>query len=176
MSWRPPPLTTERLYLAAPDDAAQPVFSSGGGSALEQALPGLPSNWKIFLRESGHPIGSIGYIRWEGEARLGEVGFILMSSYTGRGYMTEACKAVLDFGLHQMGLETIEAMSLPKNAASLRVLEKAGMGRKGRVRARLWSKGPMVDLERFVLTKQEHCRRMDRQENAEEGCGGRGES
>ncbi|MFQ5579414.1 MAG: GNAT family N-acetyltransferase [Nitrospiria bacterium] len=153
MSWRPPPLTTERLYLAAPDDTAQPVFSPDGGSALEQELPGLPSNWKIFVKESDEPIGSIGFIRWEGEARLGELGFILSNKYTGRGYMTESCKAVLAFGLDRMGLETIEAKSLPNNAASLRVLEKAGMVKKDYVRARLWSKGPLVDLERFVLTK-----------------------
>ncbi|MEO2055410.1 MAG: GNAT family N-acetyltransferase [Nitrospira sp.] len=159
-------MTTERLYLAAPDDVAQPLFSLDDGSAQEQALPGLPSNWRIFIRESGEPIGSIGFIRWEGEARLGELGFILMSKYTGRGYMTEACKAVLSFGLHQMGLETIEAVSLPKNAASLRVLEKSGMEKKDCVRARLWSKGPLVDLERFVLRKPGICRREDRQENA----------
>ncbi len=167
MSWRPTPITTERLYLAAPDDVVQPLFSLEGGSALDQALPGLPSNWKIFIRESGQPIGSIGFIRWEGEEKLGEIGFILMNKYTGQGFMTEACKAVLDFGFHQMELEIIEAKSLPKNVASLRVLEKSGMMKKDCVRARLWSKGPLVDLERFVLTKSGTCRPMDPQENFE---------
>jgi len=176
MSWRPPPLTTERLYLAAPDDVAQPLFTTEGGSALEQALPGLPSNWKIFIRKLGEPIGSIGFIRWEGKARLGELGFILMNKYTGRGFMTEACRAVLDFGFHQMGLETIEAVSMPKNAASLRVLEKSGMEKRDRVRARLWSKGPLVDLERFVLRKPGSRPREDRQANDKEGNARRGES
>lgn len=153
MPWTPPPLKTERLALAAPDEAAQPAFSAGGLNAAEQNLPGLPSNWKIFLKETKEPIGTIGYIRWEREARLGEIGFILMNIHTGRGYMTEACRAVVAFGFEGMGLMTVEAKSLPNNAASIRVLEKIGMKKRGRVQARLSSKGALVDLDLFSLRK-----------------------
>jgi ribosomal-protein-alanine N-acetyltransferase len=153
--WTPPPLKTERLYLAAPDDEAQPGFAPDGRTASEQNLPGLPSNWKIFLKETDQPIGTVGFIQWNREGRVGEIGFILMNIYTGRGYMTEACRAVVSFGFEGMELETIEAKSLPNNGASIRVLEKIGMIKERRVQARLFSKGPLVDLDLFTIKKPE---------------------
>lgn len=153
MPWTPPLLKTERLYLAAPDDAAQPAFVPDGRNASEQNLSGLPSNWKIFLKETDQPIGTIGYIRWDRDARLGEIGFILMNIHTGKGYMTEACRAVVAFGFDGMGLEAVEAKSLPQNGASIRVLEKIGMKKEGRVQARLSSKGALVDLDLFLIRK-----------------------
>jgi ribosomal-protein-alanine N-acetyltransferase len=154
MPWTPPLLKTDRLILAAPDDAAQPAFLLDGRSAAEQALPGLPSNWKIFLKETEQPIGTIGYIRWEREARLAEIGFILMNIHTGKGFMTEACKAVVAFGFEGMELAVVEAKSLPNNAASIRVLEKIGMKKEGRVQARLSSKGALVDLDLFSIRRR----------------------
>ncbi|MBI3804606.1 MAG: GNAT family N-acetyltransferase [Nitrospirae bacterium] len=153
MPWTPPPLKTEHLYLVGPDDAVQPAFAWNGRDAAAQALPGLPSNWKIHLAESDQPIGTIGYIRWEREARSAEVGFILMNIYTGRGYMTEACRAVVGFGFEGMGLDRVEAKSLPNNLASIRVLEKVGMTCEGRFQGRLSSKGPLVDLDLFSIKK-----------------------
>ena len=153
MPWTPPPLKTERLYLAAPDEAAQPAFVSDGRRAAEQGLPGLPSNWKIFLKESDQPIGTVGYIRWDRETGVGEIGFILMNIHTGQGFMTEACRAVVAFGFEGMGLAAVEAKSLPNNGASIRVLEKLGMKKEGRVQARLSSKGALVDLDLFSIRK-----------------------
>jgi ribosomal-protein-alanine N-acetyltransferase len=159
MSWTPPPLKTERLYLAGPDDAPQPAFVPDGRDAAAQGLPGLPSNWKIYLRENAAPIGTIGFIGWHRERHLAEIGFILMNIHTGRGYMTEACRAVIDFGFEGMGLEWVEAKSLPNNIASIRVLEKVGMKREGRIQGRLSSKGPLVDLDLFRIKKEAWLRR-----------------
>lgn len=155
MPWTPPPLETERLYLEAPEDGIQPAFTRDGPNAVEQNLPGTPSNWRIYLKGTDRPVGTIGFIRWEREAGIGEIGFIMMNIHTGKGYMTEACRAVLAFGFKGMGLDRVEAKSLPKNAASIRVLEKIGMQRKGTVQARLSSKGPLVDLELFSIGKGE---------------------
>lgn len=154
MSWTPPLLKTPRLYLAGPDDSPQPAFAPDGRDAAAQRLPGLPSNWKIHLEESRDPIGTIGFIEWDRETRRAEIGFILMNIHTGRGYMTEACRAVIDFGFQGMGLERVEAKSLLNNPASMRVLEKAGMTREGRVQGRLSAKGPLVDLDLFRITRE----------------------
>ncbi|HET6369796.1 MAG TPA: GNAT family N-acetyltransferase [Nitrospiria bacterium] len=153
MAWTPPRLEATRIYLAAPEEATQPKFVRDGQSAAEQNLPGLPSNWKLYLKETDQPLGTIGFIRWEPEKKVGEIGFIMMNLYTGKGYMTEACQAVVKFGLGEMGLETIEAKSLPDNPASIRILEKIGMKKMGRIRGKLSSKGPELDLDLFVISK-----------------------
>ncbi len=149
MSWTPPPLNTARLTLISTDNGVQPAFIPDGRSAADQILPGLPSNWRIHVNEK--PIGTVGFIRWERDAGLGEMGFLLMHLFRGQGYMTEACRAVLAFGFGDMGLQRIEAKSFPENSASVRVLEKLGMKKGERIQARISSKGALVEMDVYSI-------------------------
>jgi len=151
MSWSPPRLETEKLCLFDPSNP-KPSSPREGPSNFK-ARSGLPGNWTIFLRGSNEGIGSIGYIRWEREERLGELGFILKHRYRGCGYMTEACKTVMAFGFDSLGLETIEGRSLPHNQASVKLLLRLGMHKTARVQARLFSKGEPVDLDIYQIHK-----------------------
>ncbi len=151
MSWTPPTLTTVRLLLACPPDVVQPVFLQDGQSAPARDLPGLPSNWRIHL--DGCPIGIVGFIRWERNTGLGEIGFSLTRSFRGQGYMTEACRAVIAFGFSAMGLGVVEAKSLPNNLASVRVLARIGMTQVARVQGRLSSQGALVDLDIYQIRR-----------------------
>lgn len=157
MSWIPPSLRTSRLFLTVPPDGNRLQFSMEGPTVLEQDLPGLPSNWTIYLKDSDESIGSIGFIRWEREDRLGEIGFILMHTHRNQGYMTEACQTVIDFGFECLALKTIEARSRPVNLSSIRVLKKVGMKKEGRVKARLSSKGDLIDLDLYRVHKTRIC-------------------
>lgn len=55
------------------------------------------------------------------------LGFLVKRDYRGRGYATEAARAVVDYGFEQLGLARILAGCDPENEASRRVLEKIGM-------------------------------------------------
>ena len=85
-----------------------------------------PSVWAIERRSDGRLIGSIGLItdcaRQYGSAR--SLGYALGVGYWGRGYMTEAVRAVVRFGFDRMGLDLISATCYPDNPGSRRVLEK----------------------------------------------------
>lgn len=149
MSWTPPSLQTARLDLiSVTGEDPKPIQDKG--DSLHH-LPGLPSNWTIFLKGDKEGIGSIGFIRWERELALAELGFIVKHSERGQGYMTEACAAVIAFGFSHMGLKAVEGRSMLNNTASIGLLQKIGMTRTGRVRARLSQKGDCVDLEVFRL-------------------------
>jgi RimJ/RimL family protein N-acetyltransferase len=56
-----------------------------------------------------------------------EIGWMLMPSAWGRGYATEAGRAVRDEAFDRLALDTIVAVHHPANAASGRVMEKLGM-------------------------------------------------
>lgn len=56
-----------------------------------------------------------------------EVGYRLARAYWGRGYATEAVRAVCKHAFHVLGLPRLIAMIDPRNTASIRVAEKAGM-------------------------------------------------
>ncbi len=154
MSWSPPILKTNRLVLVSV--TGEDISESGLNDALNiEDLEGAPNNWTIVLKASAEAIGSIGFIRWEKDKGLAELGFLLKHTERRKGYMSEACQAVLAFGFEQMFLKTIEARSMPQNQASVALLKKMNMHCEEHVQARLSSKGLLVDLDVFRIYKNE---------------------
>ena len=62
-----------------------------------------------------------------------EVGYRLERSTWGRGYATEAARAVRDFAFGDLGMQRLIAIIDPSNTASIRVAEKIGMRRETEV-------------------------------------------
>jgi [ribosomal protein S5]-alanine N-acetyltransferase len=62
-----------------------------------------------------------------GHSNFYELGYRFMQKYWGKGYATEAAKAMIDYGFNEMGLTEIYAMTDIDNKASRHVLEKCGM-------------------------------------------------
>jgi RimJ/RimL family protein N-acetyltransferase len=85
----------------------------------------------ITLRDSEKLIGMI-ELRFE-ECRL-DIGYVLAAPYWNRGYMTEAVRAVISWGLNQKEIYRVWAYCDTENLSSARVLEKAGMQREGILR------------------------------------------
>ena len=61
------------------------------------------------------------------ESQSCELGYILGKKFWGRGFMTEAVIAVLEFLLNKVGFKEIKATYVSLNPASGKVMEKAGM-------------------------------------------------
>ena len=58
-----------------------------------------------------------------------ELGYHIGSSYTGRGYASEAVSAFLPVIMNRLNLTSVTGVCLAENAASIRVLEKCGFTR-----------------------------------------------
>jgi RimJ/RimL family protein N-acetyltransferase len=56
-----------------------------------------------------------------------EIGWRLAAAHWGQGYATEAARAVLTFGFHQLSLPEIVSFTVPHNHRSRRVMEKIVM-------------------------------------------------
>ena len=80
----------------------------------------------VELRSTGEVIGITGLTHLEDGPEI-EVGYRFLRRCWGYGYATEAAKASLAFGLGELGLERIVAVTRPDNRASRRVLEKCGL-------------------------------------------------
>ena len=93
--------------------------------------------WAVEEKPSGAFIGFIGLLyheQWpEGEHKT-EVGWRLDRSLWGRGLATEGARASLQHGFEVLGLERIISIIHPKNVASRRVAEKAGLTLRGETR------------------------------------------
>jgi ribosomal-protein-alanine N-acetyltransferase len=79
-------------------------------------------------------IGSLSVRITDRQHQQGELGYIFDPAHWGRGYATEATRALLGFGFGTLGLHRIAATCHPDNVGSARVLEKAGMSFEGRMR------------------------------------------
>ena len=111
-------------------------------------------DWGIVYRGNGCLVGACGLVNWEAEHARAEVGFVLSREYWGRGLMSEAVRAILRFGFERMNLNRIEARCIAENAASARVMEKAGMVYEGTLRQREYIKGTYRDIKLYAILKK----------------------
>ncbi len=85
---------------------------------------------------AGEPLVGVAGLAWvEGRGPDVEVAYLFRRDRWGRGYATEALRAVLQLTREQLGLARVVALAYPDNDASRRVMEKAGMRPDGRVDA-----------------------------------------
>ena len=89
------------------------------------------SFWAVIERDSGAVIGDAGLFLLDGRGPEVELGYTLARESWGRGYATEAARALLAAGFDDFGLDEVVAVADPANTASTRVLEKIGMRRVG---------------------------------------------
>ena len=82
----------------------------------------------VFLRETNEFIGWCGLIPQHGEVDLG---YRFMVRYWGKGYGTEAAKAVLEWAWRTLPLSYIIGRAEGDNVASCKILEKIGMSYEG---------------------------------------------
>lgn len=101
--------------------------------------------WVLAPKGDDRFIGSCGLSDFDEDARRVEIGYDLLPHEWGKGYMSEAIAAVLDYGFGSMGLNRVEAFITPGNTASVRVLEKNGFSREGIVRERDFFRGRLWD-------------------------------
>jgi ribosomal-protein-alanine N-acetyltransferase len=112
----------------------------------------------IALRED--PARFIGKIALNGVMRGAMhgayLGYWIDGQHQGRGLVTEAIRAVLDFAFGPAGLHRVQAAIMPRNERSLRVAEKLGFRREGYAERYLQIAGRWEDHLIFAKTREEH--------------------
>jgi [ribosomal protein S5]-alanine N-acetyltransferase len=107
--------------------------------------------WDIEHRAENKLIGIINISIPHRINRRVELGYTISQAYWGKGYATEAVQAVIQFGFEKMKLVRIEAVVLPENLASARVLEKSGMQLEGVLHSyQIWKNKP-CDLRMYAI-------------------------
>ena len=117
--------------------------------------PRLTYDLAVVTADSGRLIGRCGLGTGDGEPREAVLWYTLHPDEWGRGYTTEAARAMVDFGFRTIGLHRIWADCDPANVASWRVLEKIGMRREGHLRENAWVKGEWVDSLIYAILDRE---------------------
>lgn len=82
--------------------------------------------WAISLKEKQNLIGTISLWNFSEDKSTGELGYEMNPVFQGKGFMDEAVKAVLNFGLNSLGFKRIEAFTHHNNERSKLLLKKNG--------------------------------------------------
>jgi [ribosomal protein S5]-alanine N-acetyltransferase len=124
--------------------------------------PGFPNHFRVVieLKETDEPVGTIGLYYYTKENRRAEMGYDMLKEHWGMGLMTEAVEEILRYGFEELDLNRIEATTDSENAASNRVLERAGFTLEGRLRERDIYKDNIHDELFFGLLAREWKKRV----------------
>ena len=101
-------------------------------------------------------VGSIGIFRQGNIHRqTAELGYYIAEEYWGRGIMTEAVRQICAYVFEKSDIIRIYAEPFAYNAASCRVLEKAGFQYEGTLRSNAVKNGEVIDMKMYSLLKTE---------------------
>lgn len=106
-------------------------------------------------KATGRVVGDVVLFLRSVEHRGGEVGYVLAPEGRGKGYASEAARAMLRLGFDHYGLHRIIGRIDARNAASAAVLERLGMRREAHfVRNEFW-KGEWTDEVIYAVLADE---------------------
>ncbi|HWB53675.1 MAG TPA: GNAT family N-acetyltransferase [Tepidisphaeraceae bacterium] len=103
---------------------------------------GTEYTWAVTVNSEDRAVGMIA-ARVVGHAV--DIGYVLAKRFWGRGMMSEAAGAIVAWAIEQPRVFRVWAVCDAANAASARVLEKAGMEREGLLRR--WLVHPNISAE-----------------------------
>jgi RimJ/RimL family protein N-acetyltransferase len=110
----------------------------------------------VVERDGGQLIGHTPFHPWFGRATH-EIGWVISPKHQGRGYATEAARALMDFAFRTLRCHRVIATCQPENVASWRVMEKLGMRREAHFRQGLYREtGEWWDEYFYALLADEY--------------------
>jgi ribosomal-protein-alanine N-acetyltransferase len=136
----------------ARDELTRSSFRRRLRQAQREVRDDLGYAYLIFSEGGATLIGglNISNVR-RGVAQAASVGYWMGAPHAGRGFMTDAVVAAVQFAFAALRLNRLEAACLPSNAASKRVLEKVGFKLEGRARCYLKIDGRWQDHDLYAL-------------------------
>jgi len=102
--------------------------------ALRWHLGFRPRNyvlWAIEERKNGRVIGMINYHRRDLREKRVDVGWLMAPALQGKGYMTEAGRALLRHLFDDLGVHKVEALIRPENKPSAALARRLGFRLEG---------------------------------------------
>jgi ribosomal-protein-alanine N-acetyltransferase len=111
-------------------------------------ITGAPRNymiWAVEEKKSKRLVGMINYFRRDLRERRVEVGWLIRPAVQGKGYMTEAGRALLRYLIDTLKVHRVEALIRPENKPSAALAKRLGFRLEG---------GPIRD--RWLVDGQWH--------------------
>ena len=152
-----------RAHLEPWEPVRPDTFFTVAGQAL--SIAAALAEWKAGGRysfmvcaadEDDRPVGTMTVANVvRGAWRSATLGYWIAEADCGRGHATTATRLAVAFCFAHAGLHRLQAAVLPRNAASARVLEKAGFRREGHALRYLEIAGRWEDHDLYAVTAED---------------------
>lgn len=153
---------TSRTFLAPwepiwpPDDLTKVAFRRRIRRYQREIRSGMGYPFLIFSPDGETLFGGLTLAHIQrGVTQSAVLGYWMGEPYAGKGLMTAAVNATIEFAFETLHLNRVEAACLPHNAASIRLLEKVGFTREGYARKYLCIEGRWQDHILYGLVRSD---------------------
>ncbi len=107
---------------------ARPAVTAKDAAEMQERINldyqnGSSIHWGIADKKTNLIMGTVGYYRGFKNG-AGELGCVLKPKFQGKGFMTEAMNLAIDFGIKDMELKNIEAITSKDNQPAIQLLER----------------------------------------------------
>jgi ribosomal-protein-serine acetyltransferase len=142
------------------------VTAEDSASFIQSTLSGYEKNGghpqAAAIIYNGRIAGTIGFNEISRPHKIGVIGYWLGEKYQGKGIMSRAFSALVDYGFEKAGLNRIEVRAASGNVKSRALPEKAGFMEEGRIRDAEWLYDRYVDhIVYGLLNKEYESRKKD---------------
>ena len=173
-------ITTERLILRPfTREDADVTFRNWAGDERVQKLYGEPTyptkedveellagyirryaqgdyyRWVIDEKAGARSVGQIAFFLVDTKNHFAEIEYCIGVDFQGKGYATEATRAVIEYGFQKMGLNKVQICHNARNPRSKRVIEKCGFTYEGTLRDYFLMDGEYVDRLYYSILARE---------------------
>jgi RimJ/RimL family protein N-acetyltransferase len=144
---------------------SEPATEAEVREALERRIAGIRDAPEtgvalaVELAATGELLGDVSLTLGPPEHRQAEIGFTFHPGHHGRGYATEAARAVVALAFGTYDLHRVYGRLEARNIASARVLEKLGMRREAHLVENEWVKGEWQSELVYALLAREWSER-----------------
>jgi ribosomal-protein-alanine N-acetyltransferase len=111
--------------------------------------------WRLAIAHDGEAIGGIGMrVGADVHRHSAELGYWLGQAHWRRGYMRAAVSAFVPVAMTRLRLHRVCARVFDGNTASMRLLERCGFEKEGRLRREVMKRGTLLDTVIYAKTRQ----------------------
>jgi RimJ/RimL family protein N-acetyltransferase len=124
--------------------------------AMRSAHPGVIGEWFQFAvadPSNDELVGDVALRIDDDDVTRAEIGFTFAPGHQGKGYATEAVRAVIDFAFGRLDVATVYAVTDARNHRSIALLERIEMQRVSTERAHF--KGAWCDEHTYELRRED---------------------